>query len=160
MADMSLAGFIGHLAGFQARLHASQWKAFNRVGRMVQSEAVREVGTYQDGAAPFVAWAELADSTKADRVALGFTENDPGLRTGGMRDSYQYKAEHDGVTIGSDDDKAVWFELGTDKQPPRSVLGMAVVHKEKQIEHALGAAVVSALVGHDVAGGSLPITGP
>lgn len=157
MSSMSLASFIGHVAGFPARLHAAQWSAFNRVGRMVQSETVRELGSYQAAASPFVAWAELADSTKDERVRLGYTENDPGLRSGEMRDSIQYQAEHNGVAIGSDDDKMVYFELGTDKQPPRSALGMAVVHKEKQIEHALGAAMVAALTGQSIAGGHLVI---
>ncbi len=157
MPEMSLMGFIGHLAGFDARLKSTMHTGFERVGQIVEAEAKHELGTYQGAAGPFAAWAELADSTKDDRVRKGYTENDPGLRSGDMRESINHAADHDGATIGSDDDKMVYFELGTDKQPPRSALGTAVIHKQVEIEHAVGGGVVSALVGHDVAGGSIPI---
>lgn len=160
MADMSLLGFIGHIAAFEHRLQHHGHAALERVGRAVEAEAKREIGTYQAGGGPFAAWAELADSTKEDRVKQGFTPNDPGLRSGEMRDSIGHAADHEGVVIGSDDDKLVWFELGTAKQPPRSVLGLAVVHKEHEIKAHLGGGVVSALIGHDVFNGRLPIIGP
>ena len=160
MHEMSLASFITHVAGYEARLDKTLRAGFRRVGRIVQSEAVREIGSYQGEAAPFAAWAELADSTKDDRVRQGFTENDPGLRTGDMRDSIQAVSDASGAAIGSDDDKLVYFELGTEKQPPRSVLGMAVVHKQDAIERALGGAAVAALTGESVAGEGLPILSP
>ena len=159
MASMSLLGFIGHLAGVDHRLHTHGIKAMEWVGEIVEKEAKNELGTYQASAGPFAGWAELADSTKSDRVSKGFTENDPGLRTGEMRESIRHVADDHEVVIGSDDDKMVWFEVGTAKQPPRSVLGVAVIHKEKEIQHHLGGSVVSALIGHDVFGGSIPISG-
>ena len=157
MASMTLAQFALHLAGFQHALHQHCTTAFAKVAEIVQAEAKHEIGHYQTGAGPFATWPELADSTKDDRVRKGFTENDPGLRTGGMRDSIEKASDHECAVVYSDDPKLEAFELGTVTQPPRSVLGLAVIHTEKQIEHELGTAVVKALVGHNVAGGSLPI---
>jgi hypothetical protein len=158
MPEMSLLGFIGHLASFEARLKHTLETDFNRVAVLVEAEAKKELGTYQSEGGPFAAWPELADATKDDRVKKGFSENEPGLRTGDMRDSIHHASDHEGASIGSDDDKLVWFELGTSKQPPRSVLGMAVVHEEKPIVEILGGSVVSALVGKDVVSGQLEIT--
>ena len=156
---MTLSGFIAHLAGASMEIQHHQRTAMERACRVVEAEAKREIGTYQDAAAPFAGWAELADSTKEDRVRLGFSENDPGLRTGEMRDSIGHVVgENEGV-VGSNDDKLVWFELGTDKQTPRSVLGMAAVHKVEDVARILGEGVRAALVGKGVHNGSMAITG-
>jgi hypothetical protein len=155
---MTLLGFIEHLAHFQHRLHEETQRGLEAVGKIIEAEAKREIGTYQDAAPPFAAWAELADATKEDRVRQGFTENDPGLRTGEMRDSIHHTADHEAAVIGSDSDKLVYFELGTEKQPPRSVLGSAVIHKEHDVTAVLGGSVTTALIGRDVFGGRIPIS--
>lgn len=157
MAAMTLLGFINHLTHFNTHLQAHTAHAFEQVAKIVADEARSEIGVYQAAASPFVGWAELADATKDDRVRQGYSENDPGLRSGGMRDSIGHASDSTGAVVGSDDDKLKWFELGTDKQPPRSVLGAAVVHKEPEITHHLGAAYSAALVGAPVHNGLLPI---
>jgi hypothetical protein len=154
---MTLAQFIAHVAAFPIRLHAASHHAFEEAAKVVEAEAKHEIGTYQDAAGPFAGWAELADSTKDDRVNKGFTENDPGLRTGEMRDSIDHASDDTGAVVGSNDDKMEWFELGTSKQPPRSVLGIAAVHKEPEIGHILGHHFTTALIGKGVVGGSMPI---
>ena len=160
MPDMSLAGFMTHLAGVTMELKRGNHAAMERACQVVKAEAVREIGTYQDAAGPFSGWAELADATKDQRVALGFSENDPGLRTGEMRDSIQHHAEAAEGVIGSDDDKLVWFELGTSKQPPRSVLGIAAAHKAEQVAKILGHGVVAHLLGGGVHNGAMQISDP
>ena len=149
MPDMSLTQFIGHLAAFHVRQQVIMYEAMDRAAALVQREARREIGAYQNGGGPFVAWAELADRTKADRVAQGFTENDPGLRTGEMRESIGRQVAHNGMqaAIGSNDDKAVWFELGTSRQPPRSFLGLAAFREERRIAEIQGRAMATTLVG-------------
>lgn len=159
MPDMSLLGFIEHLARFEMRLHEESHRGLDHAARIVEEEAKHEIGHYQEAAGPFAAWAELADSTKEDRAKKGFTENDPGLRTGQMRESIGRAVEVPEAVVGSNDDKLIWFELGTSKQPPRSVLGTAVIHKEHQVRAVLGGAVVSALIGRDVFQGKIPISG-
>jgi hypothetical protein len=150
MREMTLAGFIGHIAGSIVSLNALEHAAMERACRIVEAEAKREIGHYQSAAGPFAGWAELADSTKEQRVKLGYTENDPGLRSGEMQASIGHVAEQREGVIGSDDQNLVYFELGTTRQPPRSVLGIAAVHKERQVVEILGSSVVKALVGEEV----------
>jgi HK97 gp10 family phage protein len=157
MREMSLAQFIGHLGMFETRMRTEERHALERAAKLVEAESKAEIGHYQGEAPPFTAWAELADSTKEDRVKQGFTENDPGLRTGEMRDSISHAVGDKEAVVGSNDEKLVWFELGTEKQPPRSVLGTAAVHKGRQVAEIMGGAVVKALVGDEVANRLLPI---
>ncbi len=147
MPEMSLSGFIAHLAGFQLRVAEAEHKALEHAAKLVADEARREVGTYQDAAGPFAAWPELADATKADRLRHGFSENDPLLRTGEMRDSIGHAIGDKEAAIGSNNEKAVWQELGAAKIPPRSFLGGAAVRKAEDVARILGAAPVIALVG-------------
>lgn len=129
---------------------------------VVENEAKREIGSYQADIQPFIDWPELAQSTKDDRVLQGYSENDPGLRDGTMRESISHHVEVAGASegvaiIGSNDQHLEWFELGTNKQPPRSVLGSALVHKTKSVTRIIGQRWAGALVGKEVFDGSLPI---
>lgn len=105
-------------------------------GQVVEDEAKRLLGTYDYSPR----WAELADATKEDRLRQGFSENEPGKRTGEMSDSIHHQVERarHTVHIGSDNDKLVWFELGTVKQPPRTVLKGALLNVSDQLVHELG----------------------
>jgi hypothetical protein len=150
MREMTLEGFIAHLTGSIGALAAAEGHAMEQAAKVVEAHAKKIVGVYQTDTGQFPAWAELADATKDDRVRLGYSENEPGLRSGDMRNSIDHKAEHNEAVIGSDDQHMVYFELGTSKQPPRSVLGSAVVQTEHAITEILGSSVVRALVGEEV----------
>jgi hypothetical protein len=138
MSELTLAEMALHLGRLSVTMPAVGYHALDVASAMVLEECRDSIGHYQDSAGPFSAWAELADSTKADRVRRGFTENDPGLRTGQMRDSYERHVETDWAEVGSNDMHAVWFELGTKTQPPRSVIGGAAMRKEHEIYEETG----------------------
>ena len=154
---MDLGQFIAKVAGMSMAIEHETHKALERAAKVVEAEAKREIGHYQSAAGPFAAWAELADSTKADRVAQGFTENDPLLRTGDLRDSITHAVGHHEAVIGSNSDVAVYQELGTRRIPPRSFLGGAMVRKSDTVAAILGAGVVKGLVGEQVVNRYLPI---
>ena len=97
---------------------------------VIEDEAKRVIGTYDYG------WPPLAPSTVADRVSKGFAPDEPLLRTGAMRDSIEHKVDGDSGFVGSNDDKAVWQELGTSKIPPRSFLGGAAAHTGREAADA------------------------
>ena len=139
----------------------------DRVLVTVEKTAKGEFGTYQPTSGSFPAWAELSDETKAQRVAQGFTENDPLLRSGELRDA----VEHDreilegvvGVKSGKDHgaypdgsggadlgDMMVWHELGTSKMPARPVLGPAAFRNKERIQRIVGEAAVAGIVGDSV----------
>jgi hypothetical protein len=153
---MNLAAFIGLLGAAASGMHEAETKALEKAAKVVEAEAKREIGEYQAGAGPFAAWAELADYTKEDRLKRGYTENDPGLRTGEMRDGIGHAVHGSEAVVGSNDDKLVWFELGRagvnggEPQPPRSVLGIAAVHKSKEVAHICGETVVMRIAGKTI----------
>lgn len=148
----SLAAFAAEMVAVRAGVVFHLHKGLEAVATKIEHTAKREIGEYQAAVGPFPAWDELADSTKVDRVRQGFTENDPGLRSGQMRDSIEHRTQGLEAVIGSNDDRLVWFELGTEKQPPRPVLGPAVEHNRAAIKKIVGGAVVKGLLG----GGSIP----
>jgi HK97 gp10 family phage protein len=155
--EVTLSGFIAHLTAASLAVRNHQHEALEKAARVVEAEAKREIGHYQGEAGQFAPWAELADSTKADRVRQGYAENEPLLRDGTLRDSIGHVVRGNEAVIGSASEIAVYQELGTDKIPPRSFLGGALVRKSDQVAQILGEGVVKALVGPGVFQGRLPI---
>jgi HK97 gp10 family phage protein len=158
MPDMNLLQFIAHLAGASMRIERETNKALERAARLVEAEAKAAIGDYQPEAAPFAAWAQLADVTVAEKEKLGYAPPDnPLLRTGELRDSIDHAVGDKEAVVGSNSPVAEYQELGTRHIPPRSFLGGAAVRKGPEVAEILGSATVMALVGEEVAGGSLPI---
>jgi len=139
--------FASHLLIRQALVVAELRTGLKFVTHAIKETAKAELGHYQPAVEHFEAWKELADATKENRVKKGFTENDPLLASGSMRESIDDEVVGLDGYVGSDQDKAVWMELGTDKAPPRSFLGPAVIHNEDLIKEVLGAALVTGLLG-------------
>lgn len=138
MKEFSLVSFATLLTELVA-MKAAEHHALEETAVIVETEAKRVLGTYD------YEWPELAPYTKAQRLALGYTENDPGLRSGEMRDSIEHKVISTDAFIGSDDDHLVWFDIGTSKQPPRPVLLAAFNHKEDEVLDVIGRTVVAHL---------------
>lgn len=123
-----------------------------RAAELLERQAKSEFGHYQDAVGPFPEWAELAESTKEDRLAKGYTENDPLLRSGDRRDSIVHEVGEWEAIVGSTDEKMPFSEFGTSKEPPRPVLGSALYLRMDQIVDLIGRTAVSGLVGYDVSG--------
>jgi phage protein, HK97 gp10 family len=121
-----------------------------RVGRKVERTAKSEFGHYQREVEHFPAWPELAESTKDERLRQGYTENDPLLRSGELRDSITHKTDGLEVTIGSTDDRMPYQEFGTKTIPPRPVLGPAAFRNKKAIQRILGAAAMEGVIGGEM----------
>lgn len=148
----SLAAFASHLVTLQASVALEAHRGLKEVAEAITITAKGEIGAYQQAIGPFPAWAQLAESTMADRVAKGYTPDDPLLRDGKMRDSVSNEVASLEAVVGSDSDIAVYQELGTDKIPPRPFLGPAVIHSHEVIKRVLGAALARGVLG----GGSIP----
>lgn len=149
-AFTSMNAFAAHLLVRQALVVAELRTGLKFVTTAIKDTAQAELGHYQSQVGPFEAWKELADATKEDRVSQGFTENDPLLRSGALKESINDEVVALDGYVGSDNDEAVWMELGTDKAPPRSYLGPAVIHNEDLIKEVLGAALVTGILGSGV----------
>jgi len=146
----SFGAFAAHLAAVTVETGIAEHECLEQAARIIEKSAKEKIGQYQSEAGPFAAWAELADSTKADRVQQGYSENDPGYRSGEMRESIEHVVVGREAHIGSNDDHLVWFEFGTDKQPPRSVLGGAAFESAPAIVELVGMEMYSVLSGNGV----------
>lgn len=129
-------------------------KAVSEVGDNVLQRTKHQIGHYLDGPEPGLPTTPLADETVGDRIARGFTPDDPGFRTGDMQRSYERsvseKAFRVETAIGSDDDKAFWFELGRGgktNQPPRPELSVAMRREEQHSVELVTNAVGSVMAG-------------
>jgi hypothetical protein len=139
----TLLGFIGQLNTIERDIHGLGPRIIEAACQMVCDEAKKRIGkNHRD-------WPKLAPATIADRVRQGFTPNEPGLRTGAMRDSIGYKIAPNGLegAVGSDDPHLLYFELGTSRQPPRSVLVAAAQSSEERIHRMAARAVVAVMEG-------------
>jgi HK97 gp10 family phage protein len=164
----NIESFVEHLTKVAATEVLFARKALDKCARIVEKRAKEKIGEYQAQAGPFIAWQELADSTKADRESKGFPENEPLLRTGDMRESISRSLSTSGLEaqIGSDSDIAVFQELGTSKMPPRSFLGGAMAESLPEIKAVLADSLVgmltvtnveTALLGDGVVSGGIKI---
>ncbi len=156
---MSLTGFAAFLAAATLRVEEEQRQALERAAQVVEAEAKRSLGHYQEAAGPFAGWAALAEATRDDRVHHGYPEDEPLLRDGTLRDSIGHAVDGDEAVVGSNDPVAEYQELGTDRIPPRSFLGGAAVRKGEEVARIVGRGVTSALVGGGVHEGRMEIPG-
>ena len=153
----TLEGFVSHL---RSRVLPSLPVAVHRGvqdgAELVRDTTKEQIGQYLEGPEDGLPTAPLADRTIDDRIRKGFTPDDPGLRTGEMRDSYGARVGNEGLeveaSIGSDDLKAVYFELGTIRdgqfhEPPRPELSVAASRCEQKIARGVGRLIVRALEG-------------
>ncbi len=115
---------------------------------ILQKEAKAEFGHYQAAEGPFASWAPLTDETMAEREHLGFTPNDPLLRTGDLRNSIQRETSDWEGVVGSTSEIMPYHEFGTTKIPPRPVFGPAIYRKAEEIAQLIGSFAVSGLVGY------------
>lgn len=109
-------------------------KGLKKAAKIIEKAAKDEFGEYQPKVGSFNEWAELAESTKEDRLKKGFIENDLLLRTGQLRDSIEHEVKGLEAVIGSKDEVMVYQEFGTSKIPPRPVLGPATYRNKDKIK--------------------------
>lgn len=147
MGDLTILEFVEKLALAELLIRHNATKALEHVAQKVEATAKAEIGVYQEAIGPFPAWPQLAQSTQDERERLGFSANDPLLRTGELRDSIGHSVSGLEAEIGSDSDIMVYQEMGTSRIPPRPVLGPAAEHNHDVILKELGGAVVAGLLG-------------
>ena len=133
-----LAEFALHLKEIERDLHEASRLIVRQACVMVAAEAKRVIGTYDYG------WKPLAASTLEKKSA-----DTPLLETGEMRASIEWSTSHDGMVghVGSNNDKAVWHELGTSRIPPRPFLAGALHHEAPEIVKMAGKAAHATIAG-------------
>jgi len=144
----SFASFATHLQVLAIETKLVKHAVLEAAAEEVQDTAKGMIGFYHDD--PH--WEALSPEYEAAKVRAGFEPDAPLLRTGEMRESIRYVVATDGsmAVVGSDDQKMVWHELGTDKMPPRPVMGPAGIHGAPRVAHIASSMVTSWLSGHGV----------
>jgi phage gpG-like protein len=142
----NLGDAIAHFVTMQADIKLAEEAAVAMAMKIVQRTAKRMIGKSGN---PF--WPELAQSTIEDKIRHGWPVPSPLLRTGELRDSIETAGPfRSGNTVrgyvGSNNDKAVWHELGTSRVPPRPFLSLAAMGKEKEIVEKTAAIIFATMV--------------
>ena len=97
----SILGFVAHLEAMKHDVKEVEHAIIARACEMVCAEAKRVVGI------GYPEWPALAPETLAKKIGAG-----PLLETGELRASIEWNAEGNEGFVGSNNDKAVWHELG------------------------------------------------
>jgi hypothetical protein len=91
---------------------------------------------------------DLAESTQAERVRLGYTPNDPLVRTGELlRDSIKIEYDSLGFRVGSEEPVAEYQEFGTARIPPRPAIAIGSAAALPEVE-AIAGATMKAMTGN------------
>lgn len=141
----SMAHFAEHLLTASAAELLALHKGLEKCAVLIETTAKAELGTYQPAVGPFQDWAELTDSTKESRVHQGYTENDPLLRSGELKNSISHETGGLETVVGSTSPVMEYMEFGTKNMPPRPVLGPALFRNKDKIKGILGAAAISGM---------------
>ena len=121
-------------------------------GKSIAGRSSEESTTQIKGPAGSAVKLTVRSKSRTRELSLKRAEVAIPVVDGEMRDSIEHNVQVPEAHVGSNDDKLVWFELGTSKQPPRSVLGGAVVEEMDRICEIIGESATACLVGEGVYG--------
>lgn len=136
----SILGFVAQLKAIEHDMNALGPAIIRKACEMVCEEAKRVIGEGYDY------WPALKPETLARKMM-----NTPLLETGELRASIEWTASGLEGAVGSNNDKAVWHELGTARIPPRSFLMGAAIEMEPKIHKMAARAVVAVMMGKGLA---------
>ena len=139
--EFSLLGFVAQLHTIDRDLHEVGPAIIARACEMVAKQAKSAIGKTH----------ELWPPLKPETIARKLRGNTPLLETGEMRDSIEWTVHGHGShvegEVGSNNDKALWHELGTSRIPPRSFLASSAISMEGRIHQMAERAVIAVLEG-------------
>jgi HK97 gp10 family phage protein len=139
--------FSLHLLELSHRIEIIEETALEKCAVLIETDAKAQIGFYQPQVGPFQDWAELADSTEADKARKGYPLDAPLLREGDLRNSIEHEVVGREAVIGSKSDIAEYQEFGTATIPPRPFIGPAAFRNKENIQKILGHAIVEGITG-------------
>ncbi len=130
--------------------------ALKEGAELVKTAAQESMGSYQPAKGDVPAWAPLSPATQEDRVAKGFTPDDPLLRTGELRDSIEVRpVDDDALLVGVFDPAmqtiAAAMEYGYHNVraqravPPRSFIRGTAIEKAPEVGALIERAYVKSM---------------
>jgi phage gpG-like protein len=89
---------------------------------------------------------DLADSTQEERARLGYSPNDPLVRTGQLlRDSIKIAYDPKGFAVGSEEPVAAFQEFGTGHIPPRPAIAIGASEAMPEVREIMVATAKAVL---------------
>jgi len=160
MPDFSSADAL--VDGIRARMIAatrSLGPEYAEISKMVGDDARGRLGSYHEQEGPFPGWAPLEKSTMDERERLGFTRNEPELRTGALHDAIRELPTSEAaivavpdemVTMGNDKPVNIAIvaeaqEHGDEHLPPRPFMGPALWAKREEAIGLINVAIARKL---------------
>jgi len=139
----SLVEFAARMEAAAHDTEVAKHEIIEEACRMVAGKAKSLIGV------PHSFWPPLQPKTLRRKDGV----NTPLLETGELRDSIEWTAEETVGYVGSNNDKAVWHELGTSRGiPPRSFLASAAMMEAPKIEKMAASMILSAIAGRGETG--------
>lgn len=126
---MDLEQFAREMSSASASIATGLEVSFRVIVKEIEETAKEEIGVYQPAYGPFDAWVPLAESTKAERIRQGYSEDEPLLRSGELRDSIESEVVGLAAIVGTKSEIGLWQEVGTSHTPPRPFIGPAYLRK-------------------------------
>lgn len=138
---MDLEQFAREMSFASATIATGLEASFRVIVKEIEETAKEGIGVYQPAYGPFDAWTSLAESTKADRVRQGYSEDEPLLRSGELRDSIESDIVGLAAIVGTKNAIGLWQEVGTCHIPPRPFIGPAYVRMIEPLMESIGRAI-------------------
>lgn len=132
----SLGEFLMYFERKLALQKSKEVKALELSAKLLQTAAKEKFGVYQAAIGDYPRWAPLDQSTREQRVRLGYSADEPLYRDGSLlKDSIQKTVDPIKMeaVVGSTEQVMVYQEMGTATIPPRPVLGPTGLENEKLI---------------------------
>jgi phage gpG-like protein len=147
MSDVySVLGFVAKLRAIERDMETIGPAIIRKACEIVAAEARRVIG---EG---YEFWPALQPETLARKMMAT-----PLLETGELRASIEWSTSANGLEgwVGSNNDKAVFHELGTSRIPPRSFLAGAAMAMEDKIHKMAARAVMAVMLGKGLHGSEM-----
>jgi hypothetical protein len=161
--EYSVAEFCSFLNERMVEVQAGFLTTLTEIGSIIESDSKGRIGSYHAQVGPFPMWDELADSTKTERLAKGYSDDEPLYREGDLQNSISKEATPWLVLVGVKNgipsrgkaemaDIAIWQEFGAARKgiphiPPRPYLGPALYATMDKTLPIAAAAVMARLTG-------------
>jgi phage gpG-like protein len=150
----SILGLAENLLHLEVGMHELVGKSLDTALVILEKDMVHQIGEYQGKVGPYPAWADLAESTEEEKARLGAPADAPLERFGDLMQSFQHERDGDEGIVGSTDKVMEYHEWGTDRMPPRPVVGPALERNRERIEALIGRATVELIAGGKLEAGA------
>jgi phage gpG-like protein len=143
----SLEALALHIVMVEAAWRTRRKEALNEVAKIIKEDAREQIGHYQPQVGNYLAWEPLAESTEDEKARIGAPPDAPLEREGDLKKSFRSTpVGNDEMIVGSTDPNMEWHEFGTEKMPPRSVLGPALFKNIEDIRELLALSAMDTIV--------------